>query len=612
MCGIVGVVGSKNAVGEVLEGLKRLEYRGYDSAGIATLEEGEVSLRRSVGKIAALEKVLNENPCTSASHLAIGHTRWATHGKATTTNAHPHCTDRVAVVHNGIIENFQVLKTELEEKGITFSSQTDTETIPQLITWFMENGELSPFEAVRATVAKAEGAFAFGAVFKGDENTIIASRRNAPLVVGLTDQGQTYLGSDPMALALYCNKFIFLEEDDIAILTPNSAEIYNVAGQKVERSIQHIDVSAALTGKGEYKHFMLKEIHEQPSVVGDTIMSFLNDTQEDISLPPMPFNLSDVPAVTIVACGTSYYAASVAKYWMEEIARTPVSIDIASEFRYRKPPLVAGGLCIFISQSGETADTLAALEYVKKNGQHVLSIVNVPNSSIHRGSHAALITKAGPEIGVASTKAFTTQLATLLILTLKMAKEKACLSEESFTEKLAELRSLPQMLSHILEMDKELSEIANQFIHASSALYLGRGNLYPIAMEGALKLKEISYIHAEGYASGEIKHGPIALIDEETPTITLCPFDDLFEKNFSNVQEIEARRGPTLLITDKEGHKKAGEAEGRTVIEVPASSAILQPILYSAPVQLLAYHVAVLKGTDVDQPRNLAKSVTVE
>lgn len=612
MCGIVGVVGSTNAVYEVLEGLKRLEYRGYDSAGLATLEKGEVSLRRSVGKIAALENVLQQNPCTSASHLAIGHTRWATHGKATENNAHPHSTNQVAVVHNGIIENFQELKNELEAKGVTFNSQTDTETIPQLITWFMEKEGKTAFEAVQATTQKAEGAFAFGAVFKGDSNTIIASRRNAPLVVGLTEEDKTYLGSDPMALALYCQKFIFLEEDDIAILTPNSIQIFDATGQQVERDVQHIDVSAALTGKGEYKHFMQKEIHEQPSVLGDTIMSFLNDTQDDISLPAMPFNLAEVPQITIVACGTSYYAASVAKYWMEDLARTPVSIDIASEFRYRKPPLVEGGLCIFISQSGETADTLAALEYVKKNGQHVLSIVNVPNSSIHRASHASLITKAGPEIGVASTKAFTTQLITLLMLTLKIAKLKKTLPEADFKKELNEIRALPQSMSHILSLDGQLKELAQNFLQASSALYLGRGNLYPIAMEGALKLKEISYIHAEGYASGEIKHGPIALIDEETPTIALCPFDNLFEKSYSNVQEIEARRGPTLVMTDEKGYAKMGDAEGRSVIEVPASSTLLQPLLYSIPVQLLAYHVAVLKGTDVDQPRNLAKSVTVE
>lgn len=611
MCGIVGVVGSQNAVNDVLEGLKRLEYRGYDSSGIATLEEGGISLRRSVGKIAALEKVMTDEPFAKSDKLAIGHTRWATHGQATTANAHPHSTAKVAVVHNGIIENFQSLREDLEGHGMMFKSQTDTETLPQMITWNMEHNGMDPLQAVQATTKAAEGAFAFGAVFKDLDDMIIASRRSAPLVVGL-GKDQNYLGSDPMALALYCNEFIFLEDDDVAILTPDHVRVLDKNGTEVLRPVKRLDVSAAITGKGEYKHFMHKEIHEQPHVVSETLMSFLSDDQTDLELPEMPFKLSEVPQITIVACGTSYYAASVAKYWIEQMARIPVNVDVASEFRYRQPPLVKGGLCIFISQSGETADTLAALEHVKKEGQHVLSIVNVENSSIDRESHASLLTKAGPEIGVASTKAFTTQLTVLAVLAVKLGKDNGSLSKDAYKGAIHQLRQLPVQMNHMVNMDKEFEAIAREIMNADSALYLGRGNLFPIAMEGALKLKEISYIHAEGYASGEMKHGPIALIDEHTPTIALCPHDNLFEKNLSSVQEVEARRGRVLLITDEKGAKEAGTNEGRITITVPEASDLLQPLLYSVPVQLLAYHVAVLKGTDVDQPRNLAKSVTVE
>ena len=609
MCGIVGVIGDHKPVNVVVEGLKRLEYRGYDSSGVATLNQGKLELHRAVGKLAALEEKL-QGVDLPQSTLAIGHTRWATHGEPNEQNAHPHMADKCAVVHNGIIENFLPLRESLIKEGMAFKSDTDTETLPALITKYMQQGK-SEVEATIATMNDIEGAFALGILFDKNSDMLIATRRGAPLVIGI-GEGCNYIASDPMALATFTNKFIFLENDDVAILTPEGVKIIDTNMQELTRDVKMLDVSAALTGKGQYRHFMHKEIHEQGDVMSDTLVSFLDSTRENIEFPEMPFDLKAITQVTIIACGTSYYAANVAKYWIEQMAKVAVNIDIASEFRYRQPPLVKGGLCIFISQSGETADTLAALHHVKAAGQHVLSIVNVPNSSIERDSDIVLHTKAGTEIGVASTKAFTTQLTVLALFALKLSTERGALSAAEVTSHLHDMKELPARMGMLPELDKELQTVAGKLRHAVSALYLGRDSMFPIAMEGALKLKEISYIHAEGYAAGEMKHGPIALIDEELPVVVLAPSGRLFEKNISNLQEVEARRGQTILITDKAGAAACTEHADRTVVVLPDMSEFLQPIFYTLPVQLLAYHVAVLKGTDVDQPRNLAKSVTVE
>ncbi|WP_135080518.1 glutamine--fructose-6-phosphate transaminase (isomerizing) [Terasakiella sp. SH-1] len=607
MCGIVGFIGQKEAAPLLVEGLKRLEYRGYDSAGIATLPNGHIERRRAEGKIVNLEKVLGEQPVTGT--IGIGHTRWATHGIPNKTNAHPHATGRVAVVHNGIIENFQELRAELIEKGFSFYSETDSEVVPTLITSYLNDG-LSPVEAVKTTLKRLEGAFALGIIFAGEDNLLIGARRGSPLAVGF-GEGEMYLGSDAMALAPLTKKIAYLDEGDWVVLGRDNVTFYDENDTEVSRDIRETAMSGALIGKGEHRHYMLKEIFEQPQVIGDTLAGFFNPTNQTISMPDFPFELAHISRITIVACGTSFYAGLVAKYWIEQYARIGVEIDVASEFRYREAPMPEGGLALFISQSGETADTLAALRYAKSQDQHILSIVNVPESSMERESHAVLRTHAGPEIGVASTKAFTTQLTVLACLAISLAKAKGTLQADTEASLCKAIAEVPARVTEILTHDKALRDIAQNVAEARDVLYLGRGAAFPIAMEGALKLKEISYIHAEGYAAGEMKHGPIALIDESVPVIVLAPSDSNFEKTASNTQEVVARGGRVIFMADQTGCSKMAD-HSMASVPMPVVHSFVAPILYSIPVQLLAYHVAVHKGTDVDQPRNLAKSVTVE
>jgi glucosamine--fructose-6-phosphate aminotransferase (isomerizing) len=610
MCGIVGVVGTKEASMQVIEGLKRLEYRGYDSSGVATVTGGETHVRKMSGKITNLEDLLQTSPLPNTGEVAIGHTRWATHGEPTEKNAHPHQTAKCTVVHNGIIENYLELRQNMQKNGTIFNSDTDSETVPALISSYLEQG-LSPLKSVQKATSELTGAYALGIVFSDAEDTLIATRKAAPLVVGIGD-GANYIASDPMAIAAFTNKFIFLENNDIAVLTKTDITIYRPDGSTVTRQPQILDMSGAMAGKAGYRHFMLKEIHEQPAVIGETLKEYLNTDHTAPQMPDMPFDLGKVTHITLVACGTAFYAAAVAKHWIEEYAKIPVTIDVASEFRYRKAPLTKGGLCIFVSQSGETADTLAALHYAKEQGQHILSVVNAPNSSIARDSDVVLNTKAGQEIAVASTKAFTTQLALFAVLTVEIARLKGEINETEVETLSHTLTELPTRLLGALDLEETMEDVARKIMHATSALYIGRGALFTIALEGALKLKEISYIHAEGFAAGEMKHGPIALIDEDVPVITLAPYNDLFEKTISNMKEAEARRCQSILITDEKGVAELGDNPERTVIVLPYVPEILQPIMFTLPVQILGYHVAVLKGTDVDQPRNLAKSVTVE
>ncbi|NVJ91591.1 MAG: glutamine--fructose-6-phosphate transaminase (isomerizing) [Methylocystaceae bacterium] len=607
MCGIVGFIGKKEAAPLLVEGLKRLEYRGYDSAGIATLPNGSIERRRAEGKIVNLEAVLNNTPASGT--IGIGHTRWATHGIPNETNAHPHATDKVAVVHNGIIENFQELRAELIEKGYTPYSETDSEVVPMLITRYLDDG-LSPVDAVKATLKRLDGAFALGIIFAGHDDLLIGARRGSPLAVGFGD-GEMYLGSDAMALAPLTKKIAYLDEGDWVVLGRNTVTFYDQNDHEVSRDIRETAMSGALIGKGEHRHFMLKEIFEQPQVIGDTLTGFFNPTTQTISMPDFPFDLAIIPRITIVACGTSYYAGLVAKYWIEHYARVGVEIDVASEFRYREAPMPEGGLAIFISQSGETADTLAALRYAKSQNQSILSIVNVPESSMERESNAVLQTRAGPEIGVASTKAFTTQLTVLACFAIALAKAKKAIDANCEARLCKAIAEVPALVSEVLNHDEALRTIALEVADARDVLYIGRGASFPIAMEGALKLKEISYIHAEGYAAGEMKHGPIALIDENVPIIVIAPSDSNFEKTASNTQETVARGGRVIFMADKAGVAKMAD-HAMASITMPNVDPFVAPILYSIPVQLLAYHVAVHKGTDVDQPRNLAKSVTVE
>jgi glutamine---fructose-6-phosphate transaminase (isomerizing) len=607
MCGIVGIIGKKQAAPLLVEGLKRLEYRGYDSAGIATICDGVIERRRAEGKIANLAGVLEKSSLTGT--LGIGHTRWATHGIPNETNAHPHATERVAVVHNGIIENFQDLRAELIAKGFNPVSETDSEVVPLLITSLLAEG-LSPVEAVKATLKRLDGAFALGIIFAGEEDLLIGARRGSPLAVGF-GEGEMFLGSDAMALAPLTKKIAYLDEGDWVVLRRDNVTFYDENDQEVSRKVRETTMSGALIGKGGYRHFMLKEIFEQPQVIGDTLANFFNPTAQTITMPDFPFDLAAIPRITIVACGTSYYAGLVAKYWIEQYARVCVEIDVASEFRYREAPMPEGGLALFISQSGETADTLAALRYAKSQGQYILSIVNVPESSMERESDAVLLTRAGPEIGVASTKAFTTQLTVLACFAIALAKARGAIDHACESRLCRAIAEVPARVTEVLNHDEELREIAVNISDARDVLYLARGANFPIAMEGALKLKEISYIHAEGYAAGEMKHGPIALIDDSVPVIVLAPGDSNFEKTASNTQEVVARGGRVIFIADKAGVAKMKDHSMATVA-LPSVDPFVAPILYSIPVQLLAYHVAVHKGTDVDQPRNLAKSVTVE
>lgn len=609
MCGIIGIIGKAPVAPLLVDGLKRLEYRGYDSAGIATLTKGGIERRRAEGKIVNLEAVVDAEPI--AGLTGIGHTRWATHGVPSERNAHPHATDKVAVVHNGIIENYQELRDELMEKGRTFVSETDTETVAHLISQYLDEGD-DPKTAVSKTLKRIEGAFGLAILFAGEDDLMIGARLGSPLAVGYGD-GEMYLGSDAMALAPLTRQISYLDEGDWVVLSGDGAQVYDADDNPVERPIKETAASGAMIGKGNYRHFMLKEIYEQPAVIGDTLNTFFNPAERTITLPDMPFDFAKVPRLTMTACGTAFYAGLTAKYWFEQIARLPVEADLASEFRYREAPMPEGGVQLIISQSGETADTLAALRYGREQGQKILSVVNVSESSIARESDLVLATHAGPEIGVASTKAFTTQLTVLACLAITAAIQRGAIDHQREAELSKAIAEVPARAAEVLKYDEMIEEIAHEVADAQDVLYLGRGTGYPIAMEGALKLKEISYIHAEGYASGELKHGPIALIDETVPVIVIAPSDALFEKTASNVQEVVARGGRVILLSDREGiDRLEGQTHMIATIELPKVDPFVTPILYAIPVQLLAYHVAVIKGTDVDQPRNLAKSVTVE
>jgi glucosamine--fructose-6-phosphate aminotransferase (isomerizing) len=607
MCGIVGVIGRREAAPLLLEGLRRLEYRGYDSAGIATLVDGRIERRRAAGKLDNLARELAAAPL--GGRTGIGHTRWATHGAPTEGNAHPHIAEGVAVVHNGIIENFQELRAELVERGHEFQTQTDTEVIPHLVADQMRRGA-GPEQAARLAIARLHGAFALAMLFAGREDLLIGARKGAPLAVGY-GEGEMYLGSDALALAPLTERIQYLEEGDIALLGRDGARLIDAAGRPVDRPIKQTAFSGAMIGKGNHRHFMEKEIHEQPAVIGDTLRSFADPRDHRITLPELPFDLATVPRLAMIACGTASFACLVARYWFERLAGIPVDWEIGSEFRYRDAPLAAGEAGIFVSQSGETADTLAALRHMKAHGHPTLAVVNVPESTLAREADGWLRTLAGPEIGVASTKAFTTQLATLACLAVGAARARGRLEpgrEAALTQALDEI---PARAHQVLETEAQIREIADDLALARDVLYLGRGAMYPIALEGALKLKEISYIHAEGYAAGELKHGPIALIDDNVPVIVVAPRDDLFEKTASNLQEVVARGGKVVLLSDARGVEELARYCWRTVT-MPAVEPLVAPILYALPIQLLAYHTAVAKGTDVDQPRNLAKSVTVE
>jgi glucosamine--fructose-6-phosphate aminotransferase (isomerizing) len=607
LCGIIGILGADDVSPRLLEGLKRLEYRGYDSAGIATLVNGSIERRRAQGKLVNLATVLDANPLTGDA--GIGHTRWATHGVPNESNAHPHVTARVAVVHNGIIENFQELRAELTAAGHIFESDTDTEAVAILLSHEMDNGA-SPQEAVARTLPRLQGAFALAIVFAGEHDLMVGARRGSPLAIGY-GEGEMFIGSDALALAPLTKRISYLDEGDWAVITRDGADVFDEDGNPVERAIRETELSGALIGKGNYDHFMQKEIFEQPAVVGDTLQSFINATTREISLPDLPFDFADVPRVTVIACGTACYAGWVAKYWLETVARLPVEIDVASEFRYREAPMPEGGVALFVSQSGETADTLAALRYCRAEKQHIVSVVNVGESSIARESDVVLPTLAGPEIGVASTKAFTTQLAVLACLTIAAAKARGAIDADRAAMMAGALTEVPSRMTEVLNHDEALREIAHDVAAARDVLYLGRGTAFPLAMEGALKLKEISYIHAEGYAAGEMKHGPIALIDNNVPVIVLAPNDGLFDKTLSNVEEVIARGGKVIFMSDKAGVARLAD-KAFAAVEMPDVDPFVAPLLYSIPIQLLAYHTAVVKGTDVDQPRNLAKSVTVE
>lgn len=607
MCGIVGILGTSDVADRLFDGLKRLEYRGYDSAGIATLHDGAIERRRAQGKLANLGKRLAEEPLPG--HVGIAHTRWATHGAPTEDNAHPHVAGAVTVVHNGIIENFKPLRDELIAKGRVFNSQTDTEVVAHLIDEALAaTGD--PVEAVRTALPRLHGAFALAILFADYPDLLIGARLGSPLVIGYGD-GETFLGSDALALAPLTQRIAYLDEGDWVVIERSGAQVYDRDNVAVERPVTISGVTGALIDKGNHRHFMQKEIFEQPIVVAQTLRSYLQRLEGQIVLPIPEFDLSGIKRVTIVACGTSYYAGMVAKYWFEQFARVPVDIDVASEFRYRAPVMEPGGLMIVISQSGETADTLAALRHAKAEGQTIAAVVNVPTSTMAREADLLLPTHAGPEIGVASTKAFTCQLAVLAALAANLAKAKGKLSVEDERTLVRHLGEAPAAINGALAYDEAIEAIAPLIAGARDVLYLGRGTDYPLALEGALKLKEISYIHAEGYAAGEMKHGPIALIDDSVPVIVIAPSGPLFEKTVSNMQEVQARGGRVVLISDYDGIEAAGDGCLAT-ITMPKVHALIAPIVYAVPVQLLAYHVAVAKGTDVDQPRNLAKSVTVE
>jgi len=607
MCGIIGIVGKDQVAERLVDGLRRMEYRGYDSAGVCTLHDGQLVRRRAPGKLSNLVVELARDPAPGTTGIA--HTRWATHGAPTAANAHPHATAELALVHNGIIENFRQLRDSLAAKGRKFESDTDSEVVAHLISEAVEAGA-SPQDAVKAALPQLRGAFALAIAFRSHPDMLIGARLGSPLVVGYGD-GEMFLGSDALALAPLTQKICYLDEGDWVVITRDGAQIFDKDNQPAKRKVVQSGASAAAIEKGNFRHFMQKEIYEQPTVVAQTLRSYIRQVDQSIALPQFDFDLSSISRVTIVACGTSFYAAMVAKYWFEQFARLPVDIDVASEFRYRDPVLEKGGLALFISQSGETADTLAALRHCKAQGQTIAVVVNVPTSSMAREADLLLPTHAGPEIGVASTKAFTCQLAVLAALAAHLAVKRGRMDRAEEAQVVKHLLEAPASLNAALDHDEEIAAMAHLIAPARDVLYLGRGADYPLALEGALKLKEISYIHAEGYASGEMKHGPIALIDEAVPVIVLAPSGPLFEKTVSNMQEVRARGGKVVLISDAEGLAEAGEGCLAT-IEMPKVHPLIAPLVYAVPVQLLAYHTACVKGTDVDQPRNLAKSVTVE
>ena len=608
MCGIIGIIGREAAAPHLIDALKRLEYRGYDSAGVATLESGKLTRRRAEGKLKNLESRLARDPLTGT--IGIGHTRWATHGRPTENNAHPHATEKVAVVHNGIIENFAELRRELEDHGVKFSTETDTEVIAHLVTEEIKRGA-PPIDAVKTTLPRLRGAFALAFLFAGEDNLLVGARKGSPLAVGFGD-GEMYVGSDAIALAPFTDQVSYLEDGDWVIVTRAGAEIHDSGGKVAQRALIKSQASVLLMDKGNHRHFMAKEIHEQPEVVGHTLANYLDMAAARVDLPmQLPFDFRTLDRVSIAACGTAYYAGLVARYWFEQFAQLPVEVDIASEFRYRDVPLKPGNLAICVSQSGETADTLASLRYVRAHKQHVLSVVNVPTSSIARESDVVMPTLAGPEIGVASTKAFTCQLAALACLAIAAGRARGTLREDDEKILVRALIEMPRRLNETLALEPQLEQLARDLAKSKDVLYLGRGTSFPIALEGALKLKEISYLHAEGYAAGELKHGPIALVDENMPVIVIAPHDKVFEKTFSNMQEVAARGGRLILMTEAEG-ARAAKAHTMVTLTLPTVHPAVAPIVYAVPVQLLAYHTAVLMGTDVDQPRNLAKSVTVE
>jgi glutamine---fructose-6-phosphate transaminase (isomerizing) len=609
MCGIIGIIGQEPVAPLLIDALKRLEYRGYDSAGVATLERGVLTRRRAEGKLKNLEQKLAREPL--AGVIGIGHTRWATHGRPNETNAHPHATDRLAVVHNGIIENFSELRRELEAKGAKFSTETDSEVIAHLVTDEMRQGR-SPVDAVDAALPRLRGAFALAFLFAGEDDLLIGARKGSPLAVGFGDDAM-YIGSDAIALAPFTDTVSYLEDGDRAVIHRGKVEIRDAGGRLVRRDVLKSQASVMLIDKGNHRHFMAKEIHEQPEVVGHTLAHYLDMVTERVALPmELPFDFRALKRISIAACGTAYYAGMVARYWFEQFAHLPVDVDIASEFRYREVPLDPGALSIFISQSGETADTLASLRYAREHGQHVLAVVNVPTSTIARESDIVMPTLAGPEIGVASTKAFTCQLAALAAFAIAAGRARGVLSESDEKQLVRALIEVPRHLTEALALEPQIELLArDQLAKARDVLYLGRGTSYPIALEGALKLKEISYIHAEGYAAGELKHGPIALIDETMPVVVIAPHDRVFEKTVSNMQEVAARGGRLILVTDAKG-AAAAEGQALATLTLPIMPTAVGPLVYAVPVQLIAYHTAVALGTDVDQPRNLAKSVTVE
>jgi len=608
MCGIVGILGREPVAPLMVDALKRLEYRGYDSAGVATLERGHLERRRAEGKLRNLEQRLDREPLGGT--IGIGHTRWATHGRPTENNAHPHATDRVAVVHNGIIENFSELRQELTAGGAKFSTETDSEVIAHLVTRELKKGR-KPAEAVAAALPQLRGAFALVFLFEGEDNLLVGARRGSPLAIGYGD-GEMYLGSDAIALAPFTDSISYLDDGDWVVVRRNGAEVFDASGKAAPRAIQKTNAAAFQVDKGNYRHFMAKEIHEQPEVVTHTLARYIDMTSRTLALPtPLPFDFKDIRRMSISACGTAYYAGLIGKYWFERFARLPVEIDVASEARYREAPADPGNLALFVSQSGETADTLATLRYAREQKQHVLSVVNVPTSTIARESDVVMPTLAGPEIGVASTKAFTCQLATLACLAIAAGRARGVLAAEDEEKLVRALIEVPRHMTEALALEPQIERLARDLAKSQDVLYLGRGTSFPLALEGALKLKEISYIHAEGYAAGELKHGPIALIDEKMPVIVIAPYDRVFEKTVSNMQEVAARGGRIILITDPKGAREA-TVESLVTLTLPEMPATVAPLVHAIPVQLIAYHTAVVMGTDVDQPRNLAKSVTVE